>query len=269
MLCRAARSIVNPNPVDGHVSECDHETRPNDAPGSACKREDPGLSFYADRRRWGRQCVPTGTIINLSALVRPVRAPQSRLNPTANRQRSGKLACYPITGYLVANNKMNGEVMVDYTPGQLRDAIGIGQETYRHWKKALAPLHREAGHSPCFTVGDLLATAIVKILVADYGIRVSALSALAASLFEACNTRSWLTLERSLLVLDVSGTRVHVQPECSGLTLDGPVIVVPLKMPIERLRGTLLAGDGDDQGMFRFPPTAQPTDPSRQRGGQS
>jgi len=68
---------------------------------------------------------------------------------------------------------------VNYTPGQLRDAVGIGQETYRHWKKALAPLRRDAGHSPCFTAGDLLAAAIVKTFVANYGMRVSALSALA------------------------------------------------------------------------------------------
>lgn len=154
---------------------------------------------------------------------------------------------------------------VNYTPGQLRDAISIGQETYRHWKKALAPLRREAGHSPCFTAGDLLATAIVKILVADYGIRVSALSVVADGLFETCNARSWPTLERSLLVLDLADTRILLQLEGNGLALDGPAMVVPLRTLIERLRGTLLAGDGDGQEMLRFPPVAQPADPLRRR----
>lgn len=158
---------------------------------------------------------------------------------------------------------------VNYTPGQLRDAIGIGQETYRHWKKALAPLRREAGHSPCFTAGDLLATEIVKILVANYGMRISALSALADGLFEACNGRSWPTLERSLLVLDLADTRVLMQSEGSQLALDGPAMVVPLRALIERLRGTLLSGDDDSQEMLRFPPVAQPADPLRRRVGQA
>ena len=160
-------------------------------------------------------------------------------------------------------------VAVNYTPGQLRGAVGIGQETYRHWKKALGPLRREAGHSPCFTAGDLLATAIVKILVADYGMRVSALSALADGLFEACNARSWPTLERSLLLLELAGARVLMQSEGSGLALDGPAMVVPLRALIERLRSTLLAGDGDGQEMLRFPPVAQPADPLRRRAGEA
>lgn len=158
---------------------------------------------------------------------------------------------------------------VNYTPGQLRDAIGIGQETYRHWKKALAPLRREAGHSPCFTAGDLLATAIVKILVAEYGMRISALSALADGLFEACNARSWPTLERSLLVLDLADTRVLMQSEGSHLALDGPAMVVPLRGLIERLRSTLLSSDDDSQEMLRFPPIAQPVDSLRRKVGQA
>jgi len=155
---------------------------------------------------------------------------------------------------------------VHYTPGQLRGAVGIGQETYRHWKTALVPLRREAGHSPCFSAGDLLATAIVRILVAEYGMRVSALSAVADGLFEECNARSWPTLERSLLVLDIPGARVMIRSEGSGLAFDGPAMVIPLWTLIENLRSKLLAGDGDRQEMLRFPPVAQPNDLRRKEG---
>lgn len=158
---------------------------------------------------------------------------------------------------------------VNYTPGQLRDAIGIGQETYRHWKKALAPMRRAGGHSPSFTAGDLLATAIVKILVAEYGMRISALSALADDLFEACNSRSWPTLERSLLVLDLGETCVFIQSEDGRLVLDKPAIVVPLRALIERLRSALLSGGEDSQEMLRFPPVAQPTDTLHRRAGRA
>lgn len=162
-----------------------------------------------------------------------------------------------------------GIVPVNFTPGQLRDAVGIGQETYRHWKKALSPLRRQAGHSPCFTAADLLATAIVKILVSDYGMRVSALSALAEGVFRECNSRSWPALERSLVVLDIAGGHVSFQSEGSGLALDGPAMVVPLGTLIESLRRTLLAGDDSGQEMLRFPPVAQSADPMRRRAGQA
>lgn len=158
---------------------------------------------------------------------------------------------------------------MNFTPGQLRDAVGIGQETYRHWKKALPPLRREAGHSPCFTAGDLLATAIVKILVSEYGMRVSVLSALAEGVFGECNSRSWPALERSLVILDFAGGQVSIQSEGSGLALDGPAMVVPLGTLIETLRRTLLAGDADRQGMLRFPPVAQPADLLRRKERQA
>lgn len=158
---------------------------------------------------------------------------------------------------------------VNYTPGQLRDAVGIGQETYRHWKKALAPLLRGSGHSPCFTPGDLLATVIVKILVTDYGMRVSALSAVASSLFRECNGRSWPALERSLLLLDIVGVRVLIQSEDGQIALDCPAMAVPLRAPIQSLRRALLAGGGDGQEMLRFPPVVQPTEPLQRRTSQS
>jgi hypothetical protein len=158
-------------------------------------------------------------------------------------------------------------VPVHYTPGQLRNAVGIGQETYRHWKKAIAPLRREVGHSPCFTAGDLLATLILKILVSDHGMRVSALSALANSVFEECNSRSWPILGRSLVVLHIASGGVSIQSEGGGLVLDGPAMVVPLGTLMERLRRTLLAGDDDGQEMLRFPPVAQPANSVPRRAG--
>ena len=170
---------------------------------------------------------------------------------------------------LLLTTSQFGRMAVNFTPGQLRDAVGIGQETYRHWKKALAPLRRDAGHSPCFTAGDLLATAIIRTVVAGYGMRVSALSELAYGLFQACNAQSWPTLERSLMVLDVTRALVTIQAQGSGLVLDGPMLVVPLRTTIENLRRALLAGDGDGQEMLRFPPVGQPTGPVRRRAGEA
>jgi len=151
-------------------------------------------------------------------------------------------------------------VTVYYTPGQLRSAMVIPQETYRHWKKALVPLRRGSGHSPCFTAGDLLAVAIVRILTDGFAIRVGALSTIAEALFETCNAVSWPTLERSKLIADLANGRLQIRPELENTVSETPVLVVPLRPLVSHLRDALLTDSGTDgQEMLRFPLTPLPS----------
>jgi hypothetical protein len=144
-----------------------------------------------------------------------------------------------------------------YTPGQLRTAAVIAPETYRHWKKALAPLRRHKGHSPCFSAGDLVAVAVVRVLTIEFEIRVSALSPLGEKLFSLCNSGPWPTLERGRLMIDVPGRIVQFQPEPGEPTAEGPILLMPLGPIIARLRDQLLAaGEPENQTMLRFPPTS-------------
>ncbi len=152
---------------------------------------------------------------------------------------------------------MGRNMSLQYTPGQLRSAAAIAPETYRHWKKALAPLRRQKGHSPCFSAGDLVAVAVVRVLTIDFGIRVGVLAPLAGSLFAVCNGAPWLTLERGRLTVDVPGGIAQFQPESGDLLVEGATLLVPLRSIIMRLRDQPLAvGGAEDQTMLRFPPTS-------------
>ncbi len=104
---------------------------------------------------------------------------------------------------------------VHYTPGQLRSAVGIPPETYRHWKKALGPLRRDRGHSPCFTAGDLVAVAVVRVLSVDMAVRVGSLTPIAETLFKLCNSAPWPTLERGKFVFDLLKRQVQFRPVTS------------------------------------------------------
>ena len=149
---------------------------------------------------------------------------------------------------------------VRYTPGQLRSAVAISQQTYRHWKKALVPLRREARHSPCFTAGDLLAVAIVRTLTADFAVRVGAISAVADALFHTCNARPWPALERGKLVVDPANGRLEFQQETDHVVCGTPVLVIPLRPMVARLRCALMTDGGfDGQEPLRFPPTPLPS----------
>ena len=149
----------------------------------------------------------------------------------------------------------SGFVAFLYTPGQLRGAISLRQETYRHWKKALGPMRCARGHSPCFKPGDIVALAIVKSLTQELGINVKTLIPIAESLFELCNRSPWPILERSKVVIDLPGANVKLLGEISEITSENPIITVPLAPVIAHLSAQLLtATDGDEQQSLRFPP---------------
>jgi hypothetical protein len=158
--------------------------------------------------------------------------------------------------------------MVQFTPGQLRCAASIAPETYRHWKKALVPLRRERGHSPCFSAGDLVAVAVVRALCLDLGIRVSTLAPIANALFDLCNDSPWAVLERGKLIFDIPRGQLQFHPELASTLSEGALVTVPLRLIVAQLRDQLLAvSKSEDQQALCFPPTPlTPSAPSAVRG---
>jgi hypothetical protein len=146
-------------------------------------------------------------------------------------------------------------VTVLYTPGQLRSAVSIAPETYRHWKKALGPLRRARGHSPCFRSGDLVALAVIRLLTLDMGIRVGALTSIGEALFDLCNRSPWPVLERAKLIIDLPNAALLLRGEFTETPTDKPSITIPLAPVIAQLREQLLAASNEDeQPSLRFPP---------------
>ena len=142
------------------------------------------------------------------------------------------------------------------SPGQIREVLGLSQDTYRHWRKALPPLAGRNGYRPCFTTGDLFAMALVRALTEEAGVQIGALSRVAASLFDYCGHHPWTELERSTLVLELARVRVRFFAEASLPQLDGVGIIVPCRPLMVDLRERLLMDNEDvGQGNLRFPPT--------------
>lgn len=141
-----------------------------------------------------------------------------------------------------------------FTPGQVRETLGLTKATFRHWKEALPPLGGRNGYSPCFTPGDLLSMAVVKALIEDAGVHVGALQPIADVLFRICNTTAWAALERSALILELAEARVSVTPEDQARLTDGISIHVPCRPIIWQLRERLLTEQGEGlQQTLRFP----------------
>lgn len=140
---------------------------------------------------------------------------------------------------------------IHYTPGQLRDVLGLPKETLRYWKKELGGLIPSNGQRAAYGPPDLLAVSVIKE-VTDLGVPIGRIAGVAPEIFRACHQTSWPQLERTLVIFDLRAGRVSFEvdprPPFANSTLQ-----IPLQPLMETLRGLLLPGT-DHQRTLAFPP---------------
>ena len=101
--------------------------------------------------------------------------------------------------------------------------------------------------------------AVIRTMAKDFSIRIGALTMVAEDLFKTCNDHSWLALERSKLVILPGEGTIEVHAEEAPIHFRASALVVLLRPLVWRIREALLAGHAAaEQGMFPFPPAAQP-----------
>lgn len=155
---------------------------------------------------------------------------------------------------------------MNLTPGQLREALQLSQDAYRHWKKVLFPLEMRNGRRARFTHADLLALAIIKSLTDKIGVPVGNLDPLAQALFEACRQQSWARLERFTVLIFPDGWDLQFAPESQQAPTGRVMISIPCGPIIADLRAALMIEQIEEvQTTFRFPLTAV----TPERGGRS
>lgn len=147
---------------------------------------------------------------------------------------------------------------VFYTPGQLRDTVGISKEAFRHWKRVVPAFASGRGHAPSFSPGDVLASAVLRRLTDTMGVRIGHLSDIAPAIFKVCNSSSWEALRGKHLIIDLQ------QNSCVAVNdpqLEADLIVVCALGPlIQSLEFDLL------NGQTKAPLS---TTPSPERSGRS
>lgn len=142
-----------------------------------------------------------------------------------------------------------------FTVGQLRETVGLSEETFRHWKRVLPPFAgRRVGRAPSFSVGDLLAAAIIQHLTGHCGVRVGHLASVAPKVFKLCNSTPWTALDGKLLIIDFNDGECLTARDLSEVTGAGALMVCFLGPIIAKLRDTLLKDQTPAaQPHLRFP----------------
>lgn len=147
-------------------------------------------------------------------------------------------------------------VPIRYTPGQLRDALGLTKETFRYWKRDLPALGSGRDQRPRFGPSDLLATAIVKRLTEVAGVPVSRLAPISDHLFALCRASAWPQLERMVAVFLLETDEVRFDPNEASHPISCVAFVLPLRPVVNALREHLHEAEFEVQANLAFPPFA-------------
>ncbi|RVT81629.1 hypothetical protein DXV76_20310 [Rhodobacteraceae bacterium CCMM004] len=140
------------------------------------------------------------------------------------------------------------------TPAQFREALGISQETLRHWRKALPIFQGRKGYGPAFSPTDLIAGAIVKLLRDEWGISVAAFADGSVALRDALNDQPWSRLPESALHLSLTEKSCEMKDANEEAVPATPTLVVPLAPFVEQVTAALLRNEDTDQTPIYFPP---------------
>jgi hypothetical protein len=146
---------------------------------------------------------------------------------------------------------------VQYTPGQVRQAVKLTQETLRHWRAVFTFLAGIRGQGASYRPAQILTLAIIKRLVEDCGLSVSALKTVEVQLFDVVQTQHWTVLERGSLSFAPSAGEATFIEGRSAAAKDCAIILLPLGPVISELRVALTGMEVlDAQPSLHFPPVA-------------
>ena len=130
---------------------------------------------------------------------------------------------------------------MQFTPGQLRETVGISVETFRHWKRVLPPFAKRKRYTSSFTVGDLLAGKILRRLTEGCGVRVGHLTKVSNEIVNVCNTVAWASLEQNALLIDLVAGSCQLAGENDEIEPEDVVLRCPLAPIMREVRDALSA----------------------------
>jgi hypothetical protein len=156
---------------------------------------------------------------------------------------------------------------MQFTPGQLRETVGISVETFRHWKRVLPPFADRKRYISCFTIGDLLAGRILRSLTEGCGVRVGHLAKVSQEIVRVSNTAPWTALEDKTLVIDLVKGTCRLSKDYQQVDGTDFVLLCAMSPVIHDLRDALLRSrpSADQHNLFLSPVKLGRDTPVRRR----
>jgi len=146
---------------------------------------------------------------------------------------------------------------VRFTPSQALDLIGITAETLRYWKKSMPSLAGKRGHAPSYTRAEIVGLIVIRRLVRDFRMDVSALAPQSEALFGLCSAQ-WAMPSHRLLRVTCDGL-VSAHETLADKDFAEAAIVFPLDAAIQELEDRLNEQEADAQMELGLPPVSVKT----------
>lgn len=110
------------------------------------------------------------------------------------------------------------------------------------------------GHAPCYTRAEIVGLIVIRRLVRDFRIDVSALAPQSETLFSLCSTQ-WALPSRRLLRVTCDG-QITAHEALAGVEFSEAAIVFPLDTAIQELQDRLNEQEGGTQMELVLPPVS-------------
>jgi len=115
-----------------------------------------------------------------------------------------------------------------FTPQQVRNLVGVETQTLRYWKAKLAPISHYVGYAPCYTIGDIVALRVARVLVRDFSVGIGKVSEVANELFRECRRPLRKNEGEVFLIFDSYKGTVRLADNQLARTVTCPSLVIPL-----------------------------------------
>ncbi len=139
-----------------------------------------------------------------------------------------------------------------FTPAQAIALADISAETLRYWKKSVPTLASKRGQAPCYTRAEIVGLIVLRQLVREFKMDVSALTTQSETLFGLC-TAQWARPIRRLIRVTSHG-HVTAHENLTGIEFSEAAIVFPLNIAIEELEARLNEHESQPQMELSLPP---------------
>lgn len=113
------------------------------------------------------------------------------------------------------------------------------------------------GHAPCYTRAEIVGLIVIRRLVRDFSMDVSALAAQSEALFDLCSAQ-WALPSRRFLRVTCDGC-VTAHETLAGVDFAEAAIVFPLDTAIQELEDRLNEREGEAQMELGLPPVSVKT----------
>lgn len=106
---------------------------------------------------------------------------------------------------------------MQFNTGQVQELAGIRREQFRHWRKVLPPLVGRDGRADLYAFDEVLALAVIAVLVDRMGVSVSRLGGCSVEIFALfAEQEDFTNLPRLLHVTQAGELAMGAEPDCEA-----------------------------------------------------